>query len=122
MTSNWEFNDNLPPISPESRLLQPRNTDVKGRVPEEIRVRSRNFTFVLCYHLSNLDYCTKLTFLCIHCMFVAAEKTEKLRSRTKAECNAIKDKVFNQFAKRLEVWSDFILVCIVHAALKAPNI
>lgn len=67
----WQPNQNLPPISPDSRLLQPKNTSVKGRVCEEIRART-------------------------------TERTKRLQAKTKTECLDIKEKVFNQFAKRME--------------------
>lgn len=70
-TNIWQTRKDLPPISPDSRLLKKKNTNVKGRVPEEIRNKT-------------------------------AKQTQKLNNKTKADCLALKDKMFNQFATRME--------------------
>lgn len=43
-TSVWQIRTDLPPISPESRLLWDRNTNVKGRASEEIRAKTAKQT------------------------------------------------------------------------------
>lgn len=70
-TNSWQTNKDLPPISPSSRLLLLRDTNVKKRVPQQIRDKT-------------------------------AKKTEKLNSKTKSASLEIKDKLFNQFAIRME--------------------
>lgn len=43
-TNIWQKKADLPPISPDSRLLLSKNTNVKGRVPEEIRKKTARQT------------------------------------------------------------------------------